>query len=707
VRGKWRLFRQDAGRVAGPPAWVYIALFALCIAIGNWSSARYGAVVLWPANGVLLAALLQLHKRPAIGVLAACFAINLVGNQLRDDPTRMVVLNAALNLCEVLIAGVIARRFCGAALDMRRPARLARFVFLAAFPAVLLSAVIAIFAAGIPPSLFPASLKTYFAVETLGILMTTPTLLLIARSHRFATAEDARTWEKMALIGGLAVLTAAVFLQKVMPISFVIFVPLLVIAFRLPPAWSAVSVILVAVIAGTATMNGYGPITLTTLGPAALPNDLSAPVLRALPVFHLYICVLLCISLPASTVLTERRRLEEALRARTLSAVQARARAEQAAEAKARFLSMMSHEMRTPLNGVAGFAELLAGRPGLDAEARRQVDQIRRCSERLLALVDDVLDFSHGGMEVTTAPFAPARVIEDAVDAARAAATAKGLELTFASGLDAHARFVGDARRVRQLVQHLLSNAIKFTREGGVEVRLEETEAGIEVRVADSGQGLPPGSISSLFQPFAQLDASVGRAHEGAGMGLALCRRLVDAMNGEIGAGNRFEGGAEFWFRIPLPAFEMLAGPEPDPSETRALRVLVVDDHPINREVACVMLWAAGCETAIARDGVEAVEAVRDGGFDLILMDVRMPRMDGLQATRAIRALDGPSAVTPIVAMTADAMPEDVSRCLAAGMDGHMAKPISQSLLWTTLSRVLDRERAAEGVDAQPAAVVR
>ncbi len=726
MHGKWRLFRQEAGRVSGPPALVYILLFALCIAAGNWSAERYGAVMLWPANGVLVAALLQLHRRQAITVLASCFAINILGNFLRVEPPHLMVTNALLNLGEAMLAAVIARRFCGAALDLRRPVRLVRFVFLAAFPAVALSALIGVTVIMAPLSLFPVNFQTYFTVETLGMLIVTPTLILMARAHRFRDPDEAGLREKVLLTALLIAVTTAVFAQTAVPISFLVFVPLMLIALRLPPAWAALSVILVAIIAGAATLNGLGPITFTAIGYKAIPADVSATVLRALPVFPLYMSAMLALALPASIVLTERRRLEAKLKHRTALAMHARERAESAAEAKARFLSMMSHEMRTPLNGVAGFAELLARRPGMDAEALAQVEAIRRSSQRLGVLVDDILDFSHGEMEIAPEPFSPVGLARDVVEDFRAEAAAKGLDLTLALGFGPEARFYGDPRRLRQLLHHLVSNAVKFTPHGGVDVRVGAGEAGVVLEVADTGPGISPETFDILFQPFAQADGSISRAHEGAGLGLALCRRVAEAMGGEIRAANRPQGGAAFRVRLPMARLQSQA-PEPEPppepaqadveadieaqvgagaeTRTRPPRVLVVDDHRMNREIAGVLLTAAGCETAVACGGAEAIEAVRTGRFDVVLMDVRMPGIDGIQAARSIRELPGPVCDIPIVAMTADAMPADVERCLEAGMDAHLAKPISQAGLLGVLSRVLDCAVGTTPADSRPAAL--
>ncbi len=702
MRGKWRWFRPDAGQVSGPHPAVYVVLFVACIALGQWSVARYGAVYIWPANGVLLAAVLQLHRRQAIGVLGACFAINVLGNLLRSEQTDLVLLNAALNLGEAFLAGAIARRFCGAALDMRRPARLARFALLAVAPSVALSALIGVPAAHVPADQFLTTLQTWFTIETLGLLTVTPALLLLARHHRFEDEDGAPAWEKIALTALLVAVTAAVFAQSAAPVLFLVFLPLLLIAFRLSPSWSALAVILVAVIGGGFTMNQMGPLTLSTLGPASWSNQAVLPILRMLPAFHIFMMAVVCIALPSSTVLSERRRLQARLNTRTEAAIKARVAAEMAAAVKSRFLSAMSHELRTPLNGVAGFAELLAGRACLDTEAARQVEQIRRSSGSLLTLVDDILAFSDDSAEVAAAPFSPATVIEEAVAQVRPGAEARGLEIIVTGDLEADVRQIGDARRLRQALRHLLSNAVKFTPAGGIEVRATQEAHGVRILVADSGPGIDAAVLPVLFEQFSQADLSTSRAHGGVGMGLALARRLVLAMGGEIEGGNRADGGAEFSIRLPLVRAEALRDAEPveaqaEPEdEGRAPRVLVVDDHPVNRDVAALMLAAAGCEVDLACDGAEAVAAAGPGGFDLILMDVRMPLMDGLEATRRIRALAGPAATVPIVAFTADAMPEDVVRCLAAGMQGHIAKPVSQARLRQVLWEQLGSGDGAE-----------
>ena len=234
MHGRWRLFRHDAGQASGPPAWTYVVLFTACLLIGIWSARTFGAVVIWPANGVMLAALLQLHRRKAITVLAVCLTINLLANVVRGDAMPFLWLNALLNLGQVCLAGLIARRVGGAALDLRRPRRLANFALLAVTPAVLLSAVfIVTIAASIYPYSWPIYLFTvvrYSAMEILGMLMVTPTLLLIAKSHRFRDTAPASPRETLGLFVLLTVVTTGVFIQPENPLIFMVFPVLMLVA---------------------------------------------------------------------------------------------------------------------------------------------------------------------------------------------------------------------------------------------------------------------------------------------------------------------------------------------------------------------------------------------------------------------------------------------------------------------------------------------
>ena len=698
--------------MAGPPAWTYVLLFALSQLIGHWSVATYGAVAVWLSNGIMAAALLQLHRRPAVTVLVACFGINLLSNTFRGDDGAFLWLNALLNLGEAFVAAVLARRVCGAALDMRRPRRLLNFALYAAVPAVALTAAVGYAVAAMvraPQPLITTAFNIYafVTIELLGLLLVTPILLLLARGHRFQGVTRAGRVETIGLMGLMVVVTALVFWQTDAPVLFLALPPMLLIGLRLSPTTTALALMIMAGISGVATLIGHGPVHLTRL-PDTPGLETIPPMLRRLGVYNLFLLAMVATVLPISTVMTERRQLETRLRARTLAAQEARRKAEDAAAARSRFLAMMSHEMRTPLNCVAGFADVLAGREGMQAEAVRQARQIRESSDGLLMLVEDILDFARGEDAVSPEPLDLAEVVREATTPSRAAAEARGLTLTVDNRLPDRARFLCDGRVLRQALHPLIANAVKFTEKGGVSVRLDRSGDGVAVRVSDTGCGIEPTVLPEIFDAFAQGDASIGRDHCGAGLGLALVARHVRRMGGRIDVDSRPGEGSTFILHLPVPraadaaepavqAVQAGEAPAADPATAagpsdRAPAVLVVDDHPVNREVARIMLEAFGCEVVEVCDGQEAVDAVGGRAFDLVLMDVRMPRMDGLEATRRIRALPGPEAHLAIVAMTADAMREDVERCLASGMNAHMPKPINQAGLAATVSRALAGE---------------
>ena len=640
MRGQWRLFRHEAGRIAGPPAWLYVLLFAASQLIGHWSVAAFGAIAIWLSNGILAAALLQLHRRPAVAVLTACFTINLLSNTIRGDAGFLLWLNALMNMGEATLCALLTRRFCGAALDMRRPKRLLMFAGLAVVPAVAVttligfSLVMMVRQTGFnAASLF--GIYSFAVVEFLGLMHVTPILLLVARAHRFQGMTRARTPEAIGLFALMLVVTTAVFWQDDLSVAFLTFPPMLLISLRLSPTRSAMALILLAAITGAATLTGHGPVHLTRL--AEVPG--------------------------------------------------------------------LDHEMRTPLNGVAGFADVLAARPGLDAEAVRQARQIRQSSDGLLMLVEDILDFARGDDALVNEPLDLAAVARETIAPSQAAAEARGLKLIIDDRLPAQSRFTADRRALRQALHPLVANAVKFTEQGEVVVRLDRAGEGVCIRVSDTGCGIEPSFLPDLFEAFAQGDASIRRSHSGAGLGLALAARQVRRMGGRIDVDSRVGEGSTFVLHLPFdraadaeevrPADISAAVEKPD----RAPCVLVVDDHPVNREVARIMLEAFGCEVVEVCDGQEAVDAVAEQAFDLVLMDVRMPNMDGLEATRRIRAIPGDRGALSIVAMTADAMPEDVTRCLGAGMNAHMAKPINQAGLLSMVNRALSG-------DLPPAAIV-
>ncbi|WP_298159317.1 ATP-binding protein [Brevundimonas sp.] len=370
----------------------------------------------------------------------------------------------------------------------------------------------------------------------------------------------------------------------------------------------------------------------------------------------------------------------------------ARIEAEAASRAKSEFLANMSHELRTPLTSILGFSRLIGAGGGLSEGDRGYLDLIRSAGETLLTVVNDILDFSKleaGALTLDPEPFSIAALGDGATALLRDQADGKGLTLTCEVADDV--RLTGDVTRLRQVLLNLLSNAVKFTDAGSVRLALS-TEDGVDgspvlvASVTDTGCGLDPAHIDQMFDRFTQADGSVSRKFGGTGLGLAISRRLMDIMGGEIGASSDGATGSTFWFRVPLSlaADEAAQVSEaPGGGLDRPLRVLLAEDNAANRTLVAALLGAMDVALDMVENGEEAVRAVAATAYDLVLMDMQMPVMDGPAATRAIRALGDQ---TPIVALTANVLPEQIDQCRAAGMQGHVAKPIDPLALMAALS---------------------
>lgn len=403
--------------------------------------------------------------------------------------------------------------------------------------------------------------------------------------------------------------------------------------------------------------------------------------------------------------ISERVALEQALR-------DARDAAETASEAKSRFLAVMSHEIRTPLNGVMGALNLLGHTPD-PAQHQSLVDAAESSGRALLDLLNDILDLSRAEADrllLDEAPFSVADLVEEVVNIWRPAASGKGLRFAVDLEPEMPTRLMGDAGRLRQMLLNLVSNAVKFVEGGSIRVGIERADPGVRFSVEDEGPGISEDKLAALFQPFSQVDVG----DEGSGLGLAIVKSFAERMGGAVGAENRDTVGSRFWFSVPLAAAD---GEEIRPSEDGRSteegaqilktasgappRVLVADDAPINVKLARLMLERLGCVVDGAANGLEAVAAVRDRPYDLVLMDIVMPELGGLQATERIRALDPPIGTTPIIAVTANAFPEDVDQYLSAGMQACVTKPITLESISTAVKDVLKNARET----ASPAGV--
>ncbi|HEX8471478.1 MAG TPA: ATP-binding protein [Brevundimonas sp.] len=395
--------------------------------------------------------------------------------------------------------------------------------------------------------------------------------------------------------------------------------------------------------------------------------------------------------LQAGSALYRRRAEEMGELAKGLAIAEAAAQA--SSRAKSEFLAVMSHEIRTPLNGVLGIAGLME-RKLTQEELRPHVQTILSSGQSLLRLLTDALDMSRaeaGMMSLEPAPLSLTVLADDLEALWHARAEEKGLDLRVRT--DSNAWVSADVQRLKQLLNNLIGNAIKFTHAGEVSIELgsEVTAEGVRITgtIDDSGPGIADAKAATVFEPFNTGDAN--REGAGAGMGLAICRQIVERMNGEISVGASPQGGARFRFSIIVASAEAVeaAVAEADPTSHETLHVLVVDDNATNRFLACKLLELFGCTFETAENGRQGVDAAMAGVFDLILMDIKMPVMDGVAATRAIRALPGSVSAVPIIALTANADERDAIAYRTAGMTEVVQKPIQPDALLNAIRLAL------------------
>ena len=401
---------------------------------------------------------------------------------------------------------------------------------------------------------------------------------------------------------------------------------------------------------------------------------------------------------------TRQRQQNEELAEQAAILSDTRAQAIAAARAKSQFLAIMSHELRTPMNGVLAVAELLRRQP-LNAAAQAHVQTIMDSSETLLRILQDAVDLSKaeaGELELNNTPTALRAVMDDIQSMWEPRASQDGVTLLVGYEGDTELAAVIDGTRLKQVFNNLIGNALKFARNGVVEAGLKAWVEGdqihMEARIRDDGPGVEADRVDSIFEPFVH-----GSGPDGAGLGLSICRQVIDRMGGRIWAENNKGRGATFAFDLTAPRAVVEAETQSNVSDLSgfdlksAPHILIVDDNATNRVVAQALCEMFGCSSELAEDGLEALQAVQESRYDLVLMDIKMPRMDGVQATQAIRALPGAVGRVPIVALTANADPEDAKHYLSIGMAAVVEKPIKPERLRMAMNAALSAAQEEAG----------
>jgi signal transduction histidine kinase/CheY-like chemotaxis protein len=628
---------------------------------------------IWLANAWVVAALIRSRVArwplPAgcawLGLVAANFAVGMT-------PSPALGL-AACNIAECLVAATIIRRLCGQDFDISRVRHLLAFVGASACGALLSASGGASLFGYIDHDSVARGIAMWTASDALGLITLTPALLVMTQQQRTPF-----NWREAW--------TLAVVILFVLhyPMLFVISAVLTLPTWRMGLPGAVAGFAILAVLGAAAVLSGHGPLVITS------PSD------RIIGL-QIFLAVSFLTSVPVAVAHDAGERLKARLRAALDEARAARAEAEAAAAVKTEFLANMSHELRTPLTSVVGFTRLAAEQPDLAPVTRGYIERVNEASRALLCAVNDILDFSKleaGQVTFQPEPMAVSPLLRNVLELFTPQAATKSLALRLDDATPPGLTVNLDPDRLRQVLLNLVGNAVKFTARGEVTLAATYNEdlQRLVVTIADTGIGIPAESLDSLFKRFSQVDGSLTRGHGGTGLGLAICKGIVEALGGEIAAVSEIAKGSRFTFAIPAPRTESLTHDDllsGEPTIRPGARILVADDHPANRELVKLFLAAMDAEITEAPDGQAAVGLAALQPFDVILMDLRMPKLDGFGAVAAIRSEPGLNRTTPILAFTADAERLFDSRLEDVGFNGAVAKPLDPRLLIASIATAM------------------
>jgi signal transduction histidine kinase/CheY-like chemotaxis protein len=693
--------RREVEPVRGwPTALALIATFCVLVVVTRlFCKDSLGNSSFWPADGAMVAILLLLPPRLRLASLAACVVFNVTANVFAGYNLVDNLLYCSLNVGVSTFTAILTRRFCGAATDLSRARRLGSFA------AISLLAVAVEATVGEPIKLLAGEPGVdlndwvqWTLCDGMGLIIATPAILLLAKRRRYAVNFQSTAGERLLLVILALSCTMLSFATSNRSELFFIYPLLILIAFRAGPVWVLFSIAGTAMIASAFTAHGLGPLTKWSASGFLLAPDVMQPFLISL----------IACALPSNNALNEQNRAGIRLARLHRRARLAQMEAMSANQAKSQFIANISHEIRTPLNGVLGMTQVLAISDLTDAQ-RGHLNVIRSSGEVLLGLLNDVLDLSKieaGKLELEAAEFSIEAICRNVEATFSAVADAKDVRLMARCLVPAGTLYIGDPTRVRQIVTNLVSNAVKFTETGAVTVVASGGPGGLTIEVTDTGIGIPADKIDKLFAKFEQADTSTTRRFGGTGLGLSICHDLVELMGGAVTVSSTPGAGSTFIVALPLAT---CAGAEAEPSMSvgpaaRAeqdgpdIRILAAEDNPTNQLVLKTLLAELGLDAEIVDNGAKAVEAWKVKDFDVVLMDMQMPVMDGLTASTEIRSIAASTgrARTPIIAFTANVMAHQVKSYTDAGIDAVVAKPIEFQKLIDALEAALAMKESGE-----------